>query len=149
MIFKLTDDEIYAISERIKSEVISTEQIKELTLDATAKQLDRLKMNDDEYYMTLTPTKYAELMIEALAPKYVKRLRGWIRNQKHRRKPFAPGEGYGDVQTTMNISKKHIWKLDQLKYQYDFNHPGANIKRDDIIERALQLLSESYEQKIY
>ena len=149
MVFKITRDEIYNISERIKSEVIGSVRIEELAPNITTEQLTRLKMNDYEYSRTLTSTQYAELMIEALHPKYVKRLRGWIRNQRHRTKPFGPGEDYGDIQTTMNISKKNIWRLDQLKHQYDFNHPGANIKRDDLIERALQLLSESYDQKIY
>lgn len=146
MVFKITMDEVYEISERIKSEVISSERIEELTLTATTEQLTRLKMNDDEYSMKLTPTQYAELMIEVLDPKYVTRLRGWIRNQRHRAKPF---ETYGDKQTTMNISKKHIWTLERLKHQYDLNHPGADIKRDDMLDRALQLLSESYGQKIY
>jgi len=149
MVFKITMDEAYGISERIKSEVISLERIEELAPNSTTEQLTRLKMGDDEYLMKLTPTQYAELMIEALHPKYVKRLRGWTRSQRHRTKPFAQGEGYGDIQTTMNISKKHVWRLDQLKHQYDTNHPGANIRRDDLIERALQLLTESYNQKTY
>jgi hypothetical protein len=144
MVFKITDDEIYEISERIKSEVISIDRIKELTLNATTEQLATLKWEDD--VILLNRVKYAELMIEALHPKYVTRLRGWIRNKRHR--ATAP-KTRADRQTTMNISKKNIWRLDQLKHQYDFNHPGANIKRDDLIERSLQLLSESYDQKIY
>ncbi len=145
MVFKITDDEIYDISERIKSEIISIDRIKELTLDATAEQIAILKWENDKI-ANLSPVEYAELMIEVLHPKYVTKLRGWIRNKRHR--ATAP-ETRADRQTTMNISKKNIWQLDQLKYQYDFDHPGANIKRDDVIKRALQLLSESYGQKIY
>lgn len=145
MAFKLTTDEMHGLSKRIASEVISEEQIKEHTTNATAEQLAKLKM-DDEYILKINPTNYAELMTETLQPAYLTKLRGWIRNRRYRAKPI---KNQGDKLTTINISKKNVWSLEQLKHAYDQAHPGADIKQDEIIEKALKNLANNYANKMY
>lgn len=145
MAFKLTTDEMHGLSKRIASEVISEEQIKEHTTNATAEQLAKLKM-DDEYILKMNPTNYAELMTETLQSAYLKKLRGWIRNRRYRAKPI---KNQGDKLTTINISKKNVWSLEQLKYEYDQAHPGSDIKQDEIIEKALKNLANNYANKMY
>lgn len=81
--------------------------------------------------------------LELLKPAYFKKIRSWLRVCRSRANPNV--ETRADLLTTMNLSKRNLWSIDECVVSYNHKHKGANINRDEL----LALMISNYKTMCY
>lgn len=119
---KLNTDEAMLLSERIMKDSFNGSDnsffVRELSVD-------------DIHVLSMEVLKLSDFInaLELLKPAYLKKIRTWLRVQRSR---SAPCSGLDRV-TTMNVTKRNVYAIDELVMEYNDTHKGANISRDEML----------------
>lgn len=134
---KLTWDEADVLSRRIVKDSFNFTKQTFFVSDLTSDDMDALGMD------VLKLEQFVDAL-ELLDPAYFKKLRNWLRAKRARANPNV--ESRADILTTMNVSKKNLWSLDDCVANYNHTHEGANINRDDML--ALMIADYKFSNQI-
>lgn len=86
---------------------------------------------DDIHVLSFEVLKMSDFIqaLDLLKPAYLKKIRTWLRVQRSRSSSCS---GLDKV-TTMNVSKRNVYALDELVMQHKEKHKGSDMNRDEML----------------